>query len=489
MKTNSYNSPFWPDWLIPNSVEEKVQKGYYDVDAISKLGKYALGYADYFIGQDGESHDFLGIENMLGTKTQYPSAVTVDDGYKTSSFIKDNQYMSGRQKNKKNKNAMPSRGRFRGRGRGRGRGRVPRIGRGRLPGNKPARVSFRSNGLKLPGGGRIVKAALNTAVAGMRQHSSMLGTRPNCIRIKTRFYLGTLSLATNSNSDMTIGGVTNHGQWYFNPGNGAYFPSNVNVLTLCRMFQKYMINSCKFIFKSLMTPGLVTSYRIIYGFVEDINLGETFISGFNTGQTLSKANILQLPDASDFPAWTPEWTIAPPVRWFRNKKFDIRGNDLNQLNGTGSSSGNVALSKMVYAFGLWMMVDGLAPGAELPISDIFVDLDIELCDIAPLMIYDATGGSTFSSPSTEIKNVPSTLSGPTLNSMVNTNTVSTVRDLKRELKENDYNAYATLLPSERKRFLDMFDRMKVADDYDYVDERSEPGSDTKSQVIKSSSNK
>jgi len=60
MKTNSYNSPFWPDWLIPNSVEEKVQKGYYDVDATSKLGKYALGYADYFIGQDGESHDFFG---------------------------------------------------------------------------------------------------------------------------------------------------------------------------------------------------------------------------------------------------------------------------------------------------------------------------------------------------------------------------------------------------------------------------------------------
>jgi len=104
-----------------------------------------------------------------------------------------------------------------------------------------------------------------------------------------------------------------------------------------------------------------------------------------------------LPQGSDFPAWSPMTTIAPPRRWYAGKKHMTRCNQIASSMTTGVNAGTIALNRDAYAFGMWVCPDGPTPGAQIALSDIFINLDIEFCDLAPIAIYDATGGSSFSS--------------------------------------------------------------------------------------------
>jgi len=48
------------------------------------------------------------------------------------------------------------------------------------------------------------------------------------------------------------------------------------------------------------------------------------------------------------------------------------------------------------------MVDGTLPAEDMPMSDIFMNLELDLCDLAPIQILDSSGGTSFSTTSDTI---------------------------------------------------------------------------------------
>jgi len=338
----------------------------------------------YNEGEDIFSHDYY----MYGRK---PSAVIASNGIK---MVKGKKSIKKIEKKVEKKLAK----RFANGGNGKKFKSFRRFGRrGRRGG---AFMSGRGRVVRFGGNHeRVVSQPLVRAVIGNAQRTIMRSKRANCMTVKTRVFLGTLYIDDNGGTGFVVNTSQLNGQYYFNPANATYMTAAGNLVTMSRMFQNYIIKNVKYQFKGLISTGNGSQYTINAGFFSDPNYGETVIPGFTTTTQLSADDVLNLPDAVDFPAWMPNKVIGPPRRFYNNKKFTVRSDEINNYMLTGTSPGQVALNRECYAFGMWLVVDGPtpSPGTSTPVSKIFMELEIDLCDMAPQMIYDATGGTSLSS--------------------------------------------------------------------------------------------
>jgi len=252
---------------------------------------------------------------------------------------------------------------------------------------------------------RIITNPLISGVISKSGATTMSSRRSNCITLKSKAYLCELIRSTSVTPanfvTMVIDGKTETGgQYFFNPSNACYMPGGSNFVAMSRMFQTYYINDIWFTFKAKTTPALLTPYSVVYGFASDVNYGETIISPYVTNTSLTKAQILALPDSGDFPAWTPEFRIRPPKRFYAGKKYKVRAGEFDSFMPAGTNAGNVALNWANYAFAMYLTIDGVAPVPALPIADIYINLSMELCDMAPQQLFDAIGLTASSLSST-----------------------------------------------------------------------------------------
>jgi len=252
---------------------------------------------------------------------------------------------------------------------------------------------------------RIISNPLVTGIISKSGATTMSSKRTNCITLKSQAYLceldRTVSVTPTAFVSMIIDGKTETGgQYFFNPSNACYMPGGSNFVAMSRMFQTYYINDIFFTFKAKTTPALTTPYSIIYGFASDVNYGETVVNPYSTNNTLTKQQILALPDSGDFPAWTPEFRIRPPKRFYSGKKYKVRAGEFDSFMPAGTSPGNVALNWANYAFAMYLTIDGVAPVPLMPMSDIYIHLSMELCDMAPQQLFDAIGVTAASLSST-----------------------------------------------------------------------------------------
>jgi len=278
--------------------------------------------------------------------------------------------------------------------------KVFRAHRGRK--NTPARRTM--GGIRRGGRGKLYTAPLaqGRAYAGNGTIRMGASAMKNCNRVRTRIYLGSLGMATGSGATYWFNNaatpVDNKGNWFFCPTNSFYM--NLNQFnTLSRMYQTYSLENVSFDFESLLTPGQTNGYRVVYGFVEEPNMLETFIPSYSPSTVNTKNQVLSLTPSKSVPAWVADFTIAPPKKFYYNKLLQLRGTDLT-TGITTSSLSYVAVNRQNYAFGMLLVVDGPTPGANTLVSDIFMNVDINLCDLTAPQVYDIVGGSTFSNSST-----------------------------------------------------------------------------------------
>lgn len=313
---------------------------------------------------------------------------------------------------------MPGRGRGRGRGRGgRGFGKKfkkevkKEVKKDLRQALNPmvVKAGFKREGYR--GGGRIIRAPISQGktyrggdmrILPMRK--SFGGSNMNCSRLTSRVFIGSISKeATSGETHWYPNGTGNtYGQWFFMPSNAFYWPASSNSVTMARMYQFFFLQNVSFEFESSIQPGLTTNYKTYYGFIEDPNVGETYIAGYTTTQNVTSANILQNPVSKSFPTWQLKTVVSPPRRWYANKKYAIRTYAVNQALDTSTSS-VAAENKGAVPFGFWVNIVGATPATSFYACDVFIKYTVEFCDMAPYQTLDNTGGSTYSSSSVEKK--------------------------------------------------------------------------------------
>lgn len=264
------------------------------------------------------------------------------------------------------------------------------VRRMRTPARRPRRM--------LPSKTRLYGMPSNVS-SGFRGFAQRMQTkRANCIRIKTRLFLGTMQADATSGVDFTIDGTNNtHGQFYFNPTNAAYVGSNTannTFINMARQFSRFYINDFNVEFQSQIMPGVTSANKINWAWVQDIQAGFAQIASFSSSTNLTKTQILSMPDSGSFPAWIPMKILSPPPKYYKGRKLWCRSRDFDQLLLASSIDTN----RLAYPFGLWMSLDYSPTGSAFNIADVFINIDIDFCEMVPTMIKDATGGATFSSP-------------------------------------------------------------------------------------------
>lgn len=348
--------------------------------------------------------------------------------------------------------------------------------------------------MKGPRGRRVLnigksydKIVTNPLVSGIISRSggtTMSSKRTNCITLKSQAYLVELDRTTsvtpaNFVSMMIDGKTETGGQYFFCPSNACYMPGGSNFVAMSRMFQTYYINDVFFTFKAKTTPALTTPYSIVWGFASDVNYGETVINPYNSNTTLTKQQILALPNSGDFPAWTPEYRIRPPKRFYAGKKFKVRAGEFDSFMPAGTSAGNIALNWQNYAFAMYLTIDGVAPVPALPISDIYISLSLELCDMAPQQLFDAIG-VTASTVTSSLMQTKQSLRSKGSESLLSTDD----RELLDKLKMWDLKdrwVHGERLPHEPRRLIVSEDDDEVL----YKDISAEIETKKKSSSIKS----
>jgi len=222
----------------------------------------------------------------------------------------------------------------------------------------------------------------------------------DCNRVVTRVYLGTLGIY-NPSGDTSFaiqppsgGAVENKGNFYFCPTNGAYM-SYCSLLTMARLYTWYWINKVSFDFETLLSPGQQNAYRCVWGFVDDPLFMRTFVSGYNPAATNTKAIVLSLNPSKSQPLFVPKFTIGPPARFYKNKKFWLRGPDLEEIINVSTASSQ-SLDRQSYAFGMILMVDGPTPTSNLNVADVFMNIDIDLCDLTTAQTLDLENSTALS---------------------------------------------------------------------------------------------
>jgi len=361
-------------------------------------------------------------------KNKQPSAVIASNGIKMS---KSNKKLKMKNIHKETKKAVRKVERNVAKKLGFGRRKMGRAYSGR---GRQRVMRFRGNHDK------IISQPLVRAVISKSGAMVAKSKRANCMTVKTRVYLGEVYLNSNGTTGFVINGNQVFGQYFFNPANSFYMTTSGNLVGLARMFQTYKINNVSFTFKPLIAAGNPSQYTMNYCFIDDPNLGETFIASYTTTASVTVANVLAVPDSGDFPAWATTYTIRPKGKSHK-KSFQVRSDDYNEIMPTGTV-GIVALNRECYAFGMWLAVDGPAPGTgSTPISKVFMNINLDLCDMAPLMLYDATGGTTFSEAMKTRSSFKSDIKMHSASSMMSS-------DVKQS--DIDYKKYLDRIPHEEK---------------------------------------
>jgi len=266
----------------------------------------------------------------------------------------------------------------------------------------------RRRGMKFGAGNKNV-GLYKVPLAMGRSYSGYAGmmtsNRANCMNFKSRMFMGTLNLnvgtdrlgTTSQNVVLWRGNGTddNHGQFFFGPGNDFYNPGVGNYNTMAHMFSTYILNNISFTFESQIMPGNSTQTRINYGFFQDVNYGEAqFGSGnYFADDNLIKLDVMNLPTSKNFPAWEPTYTISPPPRMYRGQKKKIVSLDNDAK--ISFSEVHAGTNNNFYAFGMWIYIDhGDVVGGVTAVADVFMNIDIDFCDMVSLQRFDASGSPT-----------------------------------------------------------------------------------------------
>jgi hypothetical protein len=202
----------------------------------------------------------------------------------------------------------------------------------------------------------------------------------NCMRMIVHYFLGVIQIATTGalqfNITSSLGLVNNGGQWYFNPANTAYM-SQCPFAVMSALFQKFYLMGLRlsaFTKVPTNTPGTIS-----FGAVAEPAYFET---GGTASATTNPTKLLvtQMDGSFSLPVWTQNWTVGfkvdPKQLYF-----------LRSQSGTSSPysyGDDVAEARQCYSHVAGFAYDGPAPSAALPIADIYLDLDIELCDFTSI---------------------------------------------------------------------------------------------------------
>lgn len=224
----------------------------------------------------------------------------------------------------------------------------------------------------------------------------------NCTKLRTRAFIGTITYDSSSNVHITPTGASVNigGQWFFAPTNAAYWATSQPFINLARMYQYFYLNSAVFDFESNIPPGLLTNFKTYVGFIEDPNLGESIIAGYTSTSTIGPGAILSLPDSISFPTWEARQRLRPPQRWFKDVRYSLRTYGLNEAIITNDNK-YTAENKQSIPFGLWVSFNGTPPASGQPAQymyDLFITVDMEFCELAPMQIYDNVGNTAFDKP-------------------------------------------------------------------------------------------
>jgi len=387
-----------------NNMYSYLQKGeerpwYHPNGATSRVASRALaglsgGLKGIFLPAES---DFQNSE-VISASNSKPSAVTTSDGIKMSDnkrLSRFGQIMAKRMK--KNKKKLPKKlkkvlgqvKRKYGMGvRGRPRKLFPRGRGGRVVSAPVARGPiYRGSTLRMK----------NTVRDNM--NCSRMSTKANIGKLQVYAASGAPTAALKPNGTDDLGG-----QWFFAPTMTKYWPVGSQTLNMALMYQYFYLKNVWFEFESLYQPGNTAGYNVVWSFIENPNLGETTIASYTSTLTLTSAQLLQNNLSGSFPAFTPRHVIAPPARWYSNKRFVTRSYSLLGPVSTSSTS-TVSQNVQNIPFALWLAFDGATPGSTIDISRIFIHYDIEFCDIAATQIYNNVGGSTFFDSELEVKSL------------------------------------------------------------------------------------
>jgi len=341
------------------------------------------------IGRTVLSGLYAGIKS--GFDSDKPSAVIGSSGIKSSSESSD----------------MPARGR--GRGRRQPMSKKAKVARkraqlrkGGLQYSKAGLTKYtRSNANFKPSGrSRFGKQIVVSApsATGTRYGGSKIMLRPstrmnmNCTKMATRTYLGTVQLLTTSGATNIMTSQTCGCSWFFQPTNQYYWPTGAPITNMARMYQYYFLNNVSIELESSYQPGNSVPYKTYFTSFDDPNIGESYITAYDSVGQVTPTQILLFPNSRSFPTWEPKVVIPIPRRYYNSKKYVCRSSQLNSKIITSSQS-DVATNKQEIPFGFFINISGATPSSTLTMYDLFVSFDVEFCDLAPTQLFNATGGT------------------------------------------------------------------------------------------------
>jgi len=374
---------------------------------------------------DIRNHELGGLSNNVVDEA---GRVGLSAGYATVRSVFDPPAITSRGGTKSVQNGpkvlkhnMPGRGRFRGRRAPRGKGRS---NNGRGLGSKPLRVPYKqSTALTLRAASRALRrvkgrtARGRTTIVSVPQavgskfSGQQLGVTPfrrgnmNCSRMSTRAYLGQVKVNITTGATSWTPGPTvdTGGQWFFMPANQAYWPSNSVIVSMARMYQFFYLSDVSFELESNYQPGNTVPYKTYVGFIQDPNLGESYITGYTSTSNIPSTTIMQVPESKSFPTWEPKVVVAPPKRWYAGRRYNVRTYEIVSAIVTNNS--NVAQeNKACVPFGMWINIVGATPAATFVAYDVFVRFTVDFCEMAPIQTIDNIGQTGFDEEKKEKKN-------------------------------------------------------------------------------------
>jgi hypothetical protein len=202
----------------------------------------------------------------------------------------------------------------------------------------------------------------------------------NCMRMIVRFWLGELNVDTNGILSFLItsstGLVDTGGQWYLNPAN-SYYMSGAPFYNLAGMFQTYYVLNARLLgFTKLSTS---VGGTLSFGSSDDPSYFES--SGTVTATTNpSKRLVTEMYSAQTVPAWQPSWAVN--CRSNPDREYFVRGPDGS--NAVYSYGDIISNQRQCYSHVVGFQYDGPLPaiGFNTRLCDIYVEMDIELCDFS-----------------------------------------------------------------------------------------------------------
>jgi len=232
--------------------------------------------------------------------------------------------------------------------------------------------------------------ALNPSVRG----------RLNCAHLRTRQFLGQILVKATTGAlfwSPKDGTVDCGGQYYFMPSNNFYWPTGCPIITSARMYQFFFLNSCSFEFESSYQPGNTNPLKTYVAFANDPNAYITQVgTGHTSTENVSSSFILSFTQNScSFPTWKPKMVCAPPPKFYRGRSFEVRSYAFNQAFDFTQSAEN----KQATPFVMYVRINGSTPLADLVAYDVFVNLDMDFCELMPSQQFDNQGAATFDSKS------------------------------------------------------------------------------------------